>query len=361
MTLKRQPVRDASAWTPADLERDRSWDVTLDKDEQQELRQGLAALKARNAEIGRMQAGDFPVGRRLKALAEKIGTACRDGRGFIVLRGFPIDGLSADDIRLAYWGLSLQLGTCVSQDKHAALVADVMDKGQVKTPLTRAYGSKKESKLHVDLADIVGLLCVRQAVSAPPSVLASSMTVYNAFLAEHPEWLDRFERGFRWDRFGEQAAWESPMTDPIPVFSEAEGQVSCRYNRSWITGAATRMNRPFDAAEEAALDFFDATARAQSIEIKLLPGDVYFASNYTILHGKAAHEDVPDAPDLKRLLLRVWLNVPGFRAFSDEGAVRWGLTRHGNIGWTGAELVAGKNESAGHERVLCEPDIARAA
>lgn len=357
----RTPVRDDSAWTPEDLARDGSFEVTLGEAEHRELAAGLAAAKALGRPLAELRRGDFPLGATLRALVERIGSDCRDGRGFLVLRGFPVEGQAVDDVRMMLWGMAQHLGTCVSQDKNASLVADVMDRGQVKTPLTRAYGSKRESKLHVDLADIVGLLCVRQAINSPPSVLASSMAVYNAFLAEHPDWLGRLEEGFRWDRFGEQAAWEAPMTDPIPVFSSAGGRVSCRYNRSWITGAATRMNRPFDETETAILDFFDQSARANSIELSLHPGDVYFANNYTVLHGKAAHEDAPDAEDQKRLLLRVWLNVPHFRTIANEATVRWGLTRHGNIGWTGAELLAGKHERAGHDRLLCEPDLVRAA
>jgi hypothetical protein len=187
------------------------------------------------------------------------------------------------------------------------------------------------------------------------------MTVYNAFVREHPEWLGRLAEGFHWDRFGEQAEWESPITAKLPVFSEANGQVSCRYNRSWITGASVRMNRPFNETEVAILDFFDHAANRDSLKLELHPGDLYFASNYTVLHGKAAHEDEPEAPDLKRLLLRVWINLPDFRAFSDEASARFGLTVHGNIGWTGEELLSGKHLSGGNHRMLLQRSVSRAA
>lgn len=358
--ILRQPVTDASAWRGEDLERDRSWDVSLETAHVDELKSGLAAVRERGLDISSMQKSDFPVGPALADLAARIVADCRDGRGFVVIRGFPVKGEDTDDVRLMYWGLSQQLGTCVSQDKHAALVADVMDRGQKKTPLTRAYGSKKEAKLHVDLSDVVGLLCVRQAVTSPPSILASSTTVYNDFLANHPEWLERLFEGYCWDRFGEQADWESPITAKIPIFSHADGHLSCRYNRNWITGATVRMNRPLSDDETAMFDYFDQAARANSMSLALHPGDIYFASNYTVLHGKAAHEDEPDIEDVKRLLLRVWINIPGFRHFADEATVRYGLTSHGNIGWTGAELQSGHNLKAGHRRTLCQ-DEARVA
>jgi hypothetical protein len=69
-----------------------------------------------------------------------------------------------------------------------------------------------------------------------------------------------------------------------------------------------------------------------------------------VLHGRAAYEEETEDFGEKRHLLRVWLNMPGFRAFADEATVRYGLSSHGNIGWTGAELLARKHLEPGHRR-----------
>src|SRR3546814_15081612 len=98
--------------------------------------------------------------------------------------------------------------------------------------MTRADGSKREARLHVYLADVVGLLGVRQAATDPRSTLTSAAAIHNAFVDRHPEWLPRLYEGFHWDRFGEQAPWEAPLSPAkIPVFSSAGGEVSVRYNR----------------------------------------------------------------------------------------------------------------------------------
>ncbi len=354
--ILREPVRDASAWRGADLADDPSWQVTLGTTEIDALRAGLKAVQAKGLWLHQMEADDFPLDASLHALVTRIRHDVKDGRGFILLNGFPLQGLSIDEIRLIYWGLAQHLGTCLSQDARAALVADVWDRGQKKTPLTRAYGSKRESKLHVDLTDVVGLLCVRQAKGGAPTTLASSMTVYNEFLREHPELVPMLYEGFHWDRFGEHAAWDQPMSpQKIPVFSYAKGQLSCRYNRSWISGSFARTGKELSNLETVLFDFFDRAAEENRLEIDLQPGQLYFASNYTVLHGRAAYEEDTDDLGEKRHLLRIWLNMPGFRAFAQEATTRFGLSSHGNIGWTGAELIARKHLSPGAIRVLVEP------
>ncbi|MCP5432535.1 MAG: TauD/TfdA family dioxygenase [Alphaproteobacteria bacterium] len=342
--MRMEPVTGPSVWTGAELENDSSWQVTLGEAERAALLAGMKTVQSKGLWLHQMRAEDFPLDDALKGLVARIRSDVRDGRGFVVLHGFPLEELSIDEIRLAYWGLSLQLGTCVSQDSRAALVADVWDRGQKPSPLVRAYGSRYKAGLHVDLADVVGLLCVRQADSDPWTTLGSSGAVYNAFLKEHAELLPMLYEGFPWDRRGESRPDENPITEmSIPIFSYADGQLSCRYNRAWILGAFARQKRELTNAETVLFDFFDEAAERTQIAFPLRPGDLYFASNYTVLHGRAGYD--AEAPDLsqKRHLLRVWLNMPGMRRFADPASTRYGLLQHGNLGWTGAELLARKH------------------
>jgi hypothetical protein len=353
-----RPVSDRSAWTGPDIQRDPSaWEVRLGEAERGELLGGLAALKARDVPLTAQRRADFPVGPALKRLVDDIVMAVKSGLGFKVLRGLPIAGLAEDDVRLMYFGLAQQLGTCVSQDPQCALVADVKEKGLVTGGNVRAYGSKHPTHLHVDLSDVTGLLGVRQAPSGALSTLASSTRVYNEFVRQHPDWLEAASKGFYWDRFGEQKEWESPVSPSrIPLFSVSEGgQVSCRYNRGWIGNAAVRRNQPFTEQETAILDFFDEMAQKHALTLAMSPGDAYFANNYTMLHGRHAYEETPDAPiEQRRLFMRVWVNIPDVREFAEGSNVRFGLSEHGNIGWTGQELIEGRNLSAGHRRSFLE-------
>lgn len=351
-TIHREKITDESAWSGPSIHNDRSWELHLDQATRDELDAALRQVKERGVTVQTMTRADFAAGPGIARLAEHIRESCRTGRGFTVVRNFPVKGYAEDDVRLMYWGLGKHLGTCVSQDIDCALVADVKEKGLARGPLTRAYGSKHETSLHVDATDIVGLLGVRQAKTGALSTLASSVTVFNEFVEHHPEWLPALFEGFHWDRKGEQAAWEAPISPhKMPIFTWSGKQLSARYNRSWITSASVRRNLPFTDDEKAMLDFFDAAARRHALTVEMKPGDVYFASNYTVLHGRHAYEEMPDTPqEDKRLFLRLWAYVPGFREFENEGVSRYGITNFGNMGWTSEELLQGKHLADGNRR-----------
>jgi hypothetical protein len=101
---------------------------------------------------------------------------------------------------------------------------------------------------------------------------------------------------------------------------------------------------PLAAADEEAFDLLDRIAAETRLSFPFGEGDIQFCSNYTVLHGREGHRLEPDE-ERKRLLIRIWLNVPEFRQFADEAIVRHGIGYHGNLGWTAGELLAGANKT----------------
>jgi hypothetical protein len=96
--------------------------------------------------------------------------------------------------------------------------------------------------------------------------------------------------------------------------------------------------------DSALLDLIDDIAVETRLEFPFHAGDIQFCNNYTALHGRAAHEVQPDE-DQKRILQRIWLNVPAFRDFADEAVVRYGIGTHGKIGWTAEDLQNGRHNT----------------
>ena len=342
MAAMNEPVGGPAAWRGADLERDRSWEFHLDDDARGELRDAAANARAAGLAFADIRADSFPLPGLSGPLAG-IARELREGRGFALLRGFPVEGHDRAEIETMYWGLCAHLGVGLSQNGDAGLIHYVTEGPLRPSQGTRGVGFPRKAALHVDLMDIVSLLCVRQAPDDPPSWTASSVHAHDALARRRPEWLPRAFEGFVWDRMDEHGPGEAPSTEyRIPLFSRVGDTVSAQYNRHWIESAARRAGRAFSDRETALFDFIDETAHDGRLEFRFGAGDVQFCNNYAVFHGRAAHAPEP-ALERRRLLMRIWLDSPGFRDFSDEAIVRCGNGRHGQLGWTADELRRGAN------------------
>lgn len=331
------PITDASAWHGRDLAEDRSWEHTLTEQHLEELDQALRQVAGLAVAELDVQAFHRPALTRLMAT---VLQELQHGRGLALLHGFPVESYGAEDIERLYWGLSSLVGTGVTQNSAGGLIHYVTDGKQRPKQGSRGVGRPGPVGLHIDLTDCVSLLCVRQAPDDPPSRLASSMHVYNEILRQRPEALPMLYEGFQWDRQDEQAEHESSTSGyRVPVYSQQDGVVSCRYNRGWIGKAYDRLETPLAEDVMEIFDFMGAVSNEACIEFPFHAGDIQFASNFTVLHGRAGHEEVPDE-DRKRVLLRLWLDFAEARPVIDEGVIRYGLIRHGMLGWTAQDLVA---------------------
>lgn len=337
---RRQRIVEPSAWVPAELAEDTRWELHLGAAEVEDLLAALARVKARQLPLALIDRDSFPLP-RCAPLLDRIRHQLRDGRGFALVHDFPVHGRDQADVERMYWGLCAHLGIGVTQNSDGTLIHSVTEGRQRPNQGTRSVGNPGHVSLHVDLADCVALLCVRQAADSPRSRVASSMTLHNLLLERAPQFLERLYEGFIWDRQNEHGESEMPTTGyRVPMFSEKNGVVSCRYNRNWITKARQREGRPFSAEETAMLDLVDELTHANCLEFDFRPGDIQFANNYTVLHGRAPHAPAAREEET-RLLLRIWFHTEGLRPWADESIVRYGVLRHGRLGWKGADVAAG--------------------
>ena len=231
-----------------------------------------------------------------------------EGRGIIIVRGFPVGEWSSDDVELMYWGFGLYLGTAVSQSVLGDRLGHVVDVTDV-DPNARAYRSKRELSLHNDLGDYHGMLCISAPRVGGESRYASSLSVHNVIRAEAPEHLPRLYRGYSLYRLGEEQPSELPYTPHrVPVFSEKDGYLSSRLMRGFIDAGATLRGEPLEESDLAALDCFEAISHRDELmlEFKLEPGEAVFYNNLCVMHARAAFEDDKEH-GLKRHLLRMWI------------------------------------------------------
>jgi hypothetical protein len=241
---------------------------------------------------------------------ERVFDEIQDGRGIVIVRGIPVAEHSIEDVSRMFWTLGAHFGRGVSQSALGDVLGMVRDEtlpGQAES--ARGYTSRRELSLHVDFAQIVGLMCVRQARAGGKSQYAAGLAIHNEIAATRPDLLPVLYRGFPYHRRGEEAP-DAPSITPyeIPVFSMRDGAMSIFMVREIFNAAFRELKRPFTAQEIEAIDTFVATARRLQFETRLEAGEATFLNNYTVMHARSEFEDW-DEPEKKRLMMRLWLDV----------------------------------------------------
>src|ERR1700720_2777075 len=306
------PIRHPSAWTVADFRSPADYSIDLDAVQLRDIADAMRRIKAAGIGLDGLQREHFEV-LSLRPVVEEILRQIKDGRGFVLLRGLPIEDYSKDDLGLIFWGIGTHLGRGSRRASWGTGWGTSKDFSR-EDPGARAYRKKQELSPHTDSCDLVGLLCLRNAqAGGGVSRLTSAISVHNTLLAEHPGGLAALYRGHVCPRRGEEQPGELPYTPyRIPVYSNVEGKVSVRYVRSYIEAGEAASGRPMGPAEHAIIDTFEAVTKRPELmlEFTLQPGEAYFINNYTILHARTAFDDGDAPEDARRHLLRLWLDAP---------------------------------------------------
>ena len=119
-----------------------------------------------------------------------------DGRGVLLMRGFPRHRYSADEMARVYIGLGAHLGRPISQSWQGQLLGSVIDISDV-VEKVRGYNAGGGQHFHIDgsVCDIVSLMCLRAANSGGASRIVSVAALYNWFVDNRPDLLDVLMRG----------------------------------------------------------------------------------------------------------------------------------------------------------------------
>jgi hypothetical protein len=337
-----KPVEGPSVWYARDWVRDDSWITGLTAENIKDIEAALQNVKRSARSFPTIKREMFPLPSMERLLA-KLKAELLEGRGFFLLKGLPVGKYSVQECEQIFWGIGTHLGTGVTQNAAAEFISHVYDRRLDYTKRTvRAYQVRDALAMHCDNSDLVGLLCVRAAMSGGASLLTSSMAAFNEILRTRPEFLGLLFSGFPYDRKNEQGPGEMPFTQKIPVFSASKGVVSCRYARSYIRHAQETTKVKLSPLEVEALDYLDSVTSSKELQIEMYmePGDMQFCNNYTVLHARRGFEDHPEA-ERGRLLLRLWLEVEGVRQIESD-IVRHGFHRFGNLGKTAADWLAAR-------------------
>ena len=326
------PVRGPGVWYGRDLAARRDWIREFSSRELAEIQAAVRA--ARDISPEKLSPASFPLpgfGPELgRILAELL-----EGRGFILLRGLPVERMTREEQAIAYLGMGSWLGAFRSQNAKGHLLGHVKDLGlDIRDPRVRYYQTNRKLEYHTDSVDIVGLLCLKTAKAGGESYLASSMTVFNEMLTRRPDLVPALFEPFPTDRRGEVPEGMQPWFD-IPIYHRHAGKLSCIYVRQYIESAQKLFPqaRRLTAAQREAMDLIDDLCNDPAIHLAMdfRPGDIQLLHNHQILHSRGDFENWPE-PERHRHLLRLWVAPPEARPLPDVFAPRYGSITPGDRG-----------------------------
>ncbi len=300
--IRRTPLVGATAWRGSELRERREWLERLEAEDVHALDRALDRVRSTGKATAELSKHDFALG-PLEARVASWRRELAQGRGFVVVRGFPVDRWSQSDSELVFWGLGLHLGLPGAQNAKGELLGHVIDERLDLSEKARLYRTRSEIRYHCDAADVVGLMCLAAAKNGGESRIASSVAVYNAVLERAPELVDTLYAPFPLDAHDAKGLTYMP----IPPCRYAGGTLRTFYHSDYFRSGAERA-MGLTPAQAELLDLYDELGASDELRLEMVlePGDVQLLSNHTIMHGRGAYEDDGDG---RRHLLRLWLSL----------------------------------------------------
>ena len=269
-------------------------------------------------------------------MLDRLRDEVLNGRGFVLVRGMPVEDRPLAESATAYWGVGAYFGNARSQNAKGHLLGHVYDLGlglSATNPNLRSYATAERQNFHIDRCDVVALLCLRRAKSGGLSTIVSSMAVHNEMASGGPICWSACTSHSRWTaaarcRRARRRSLRRRCSTNMPARCRCciRGCISARRSAFRRRGVST-------AEDIEALDMLNELAGDPELRLDMnfMPGDIQFLHNHTILHARSAYEDWAD-PERKRHLLRLWLSPPEARQLPPVFAECYGSTTIGDRG-----------------------------
>ena len=328
----------AAAWTPRDLDRDRTWIFALPEKATSDLAAMIKETWVPERDLLDYTRDEFDLGSSKRVIEAAMNEA-KYGRGLALLRGLPRKNIEEKQFELLTWAIGLHFGVSRPQGKASHYMSAVRNIGtDYRSATGRGYSSNAKLDYHTDSADVVGLSCYNKAESGGESMVTSSLAAYDYFEAQDPKAVKYLHEPVHFSRQGEQAAGQ-PASYPHPIFDTRNGLRFSRWNRNRVVAGQALEGVPrIDAEHFAALERFDQLLGAPELQYKMYlePGDLQILNSHVNLHARTDFVDHQE-PSQRRLLFRMWLATPDSVELPESwrpgyGEVAAGAVRGGILG-----------------------------
>jgi alpha-ketoglutarate-dependent taurine dioxygenase len=272
----------------------------------------------------------FPLLRAAAAAlkAERLETRS----GFVIMTGLAEVLDSQREIENVFWRLCLELGRPFVQKSGTVRFGRVENLGRPPHERPRYHETGTGGSIHTDspimpnVADYVGLLCVRPALSGGESKFVSVARLHNILLQHAGDLLDVLYQPFYFDRRlkPEEVTDDNPATLYEPIFSYdpalGDHGLRLRWQPEYVWQAPALPGVPaLTERQHLALHLLEGLLEDRSgvltVKAGMGAGDIQLLNNHVVAHGRSAFDDHvrsddPTAldPVRRRLMRRVWLH-----------------------------------------------------
>ena len=328
--VKPSDSNQGMAWRGRELFASEGWSLQLSNRERDTLRRLVERTAGQAPEtISRL----VPPSPDLTDLADRISDILERGTGVVLLRDFVSTEWEEHAAARAFWFLSLQLGTPVSQSAEGYRLFHVRDAGFLTTdPRYRGPMSRKRLSFHTDRCDAIAFLCLQPALQGGETFIVSSVALRDELRRRDPKTLEVLNRPYPYLRHTVDVGNERPYCE-LPIFSEYEGYFAAHFLRVLIDRADVSDAAPsLTSSQRHALDTLETLAEDPDfhVSLSLKAGDLLLLNNWTTFHRRNEFVDTVAAGQ-KRHLLRIWLAMANSRPIAPCFLEHFGSTAAGVV------------------------------
>lgn len=311
-----QIIKSPGVWKGPDIDWKEEGLHILSKDELAEIDSALKhLLSLGEVDFPQISRETFPldkVGKLMASLPDRLSK----GKGFLMLRGLPRGEYSDDDMTRIYFGLGAYIGRPMVQSYLGDILGHVVDVSDLE-PKSRGYRKGGGQLMHTDSCDIIGLMCLRTAISGGESRITSALAVHNHMVEHYPELLKVLHEGLflkRTDEDGRRAT-RTYSADRVPFFSDETGDVTCYLPTGYARLAEKSGQVQYSEMESEALYRVRKISASPEfyLDMGFREGDIQFLNNRMMVHGRTDYQDEKELSK-RRHLLRLWLEVSSWPA-----------------------------------------------
>ncbi|KAH8655495.1 hypothetical protein BX600DRAFT_385354 [Xylariales sp. PMI_506] len=302
-----------TVWTKEELEKEpERWIRQFSKVEVEQIEEAIRNIEAKGLQLAEVDRSTFVLAPAFVEALTTVRDELINGIGFVVLRGLPVHSWTTRQASIAYLGIGSYIGRRLSQNRQGHMLGHIKDlaEGREANGEGRIYRTHKAQTYHTDESDIVGLLCLHQAMEGGESQVVSTHHIYNVLRKERPDVLEQLcIAHWYYDRKGETSEGQKEWMR-TPGYYYYKGILSMKWD-SYYVGALQRfwdagLLPLYNDTQREAIAVMEETCKRLSMEMTLQAGDVQFVTNTHNLHARSAYKDSNDV-DKKRWLQRLWL------------------------------------------------------